>query len=70
MAPSYMGTFSSAERYVLHSFATTHSHRTKKRVSQFMQISECPEYHGKKLKRESLAVTFAGWPLGPCRNSR
>ncbi|WP_116598868.1 excinuclease ABC subunit UvrA [Primorskyibacter marinus] len=64
MAPSYMGTFSSAERYVLHSFATTQSHRTKKRVSQFMQISECPDCDGKKLKRESLAVTFAGLDIG------
>ncbi|WP_241963042.1 excinuclease ABC subunit UvrA [Thalassorhabdomicrobium marinisediminis] len=64
MAPGYMGTFTSAERYVLHSFATTQSHRTKKRVSQFMQISVCPECHGKKLKRESLAVTFAGLDIG------
>ncbi len=64
MTSSYMGTFSSAERYVLHSFATTQSHRTKKRVAQFMQISECPECNGKKLKRESLAVTFAGLDIG------
>jgi excinuclease ABC subunit A len=64
MAPSYMGTFSSAERYVLQSFATTQSHRTKKRVSQFMQIFECPECNGKKLKRESLAVKFAGLDIG------
>ncbi|WP_411352959.1 excinuclease ABC subunit A (plasmid) [Leisingera aquaemixtae] len=64
IAPSYMGTFSSAERYVLHSFATTQSHRTKKHVSQFMQISECPDCNGKKLKRESLAVTFAGLDIG------
>lgn len=64
IAPGYMGTFSSAERYVLHSFATTQSQRTKKRVSQFMQISECPECEGKKLKRESLAVTFAGLDIG------
>lgn len=64
MAPGYMGTFTSAERYVLHSFATTQSHRTKKRVSQFMQISTCPDCNGKKLKRESLAVTFAGLDIG------
>ncbi len=64
LSPSYMGTFTSAQRYVLHSFATTQSHRTKKRVSQFMQISECPDCNGKKLKRESLAVTFAGLDIG------
>lgn len=61
---SYMGTFSSARRYVLHSFATTQSHRTKKRVSQFMQISKCPDCDGKKLKRESLSVKFAGLDIG------
>ncbi len=64
LSPSYMGTFTSAQRYVLHSFATTQSHRTKKRVSQFMQISECPDCNGKKLKRESLSVKFAGLDIG------
>ncbi len=64
MSPIYMGTFASASRYVLHSFATTESHRTKKRVSQFMQISECPDCNGKKLKRESLSVKFAGLDIG------
>ena len=64
LTPSYMGTFSSAQRYVLNSFATTQSHRTKKRVSQFMQISECPDCEGKKLKRESLSVKFAGLDIG------
>lgn len=64
LSPSYMGTFTSARRYVLHSFATTQSHRTKKRVSQFMQISECPDCKGKKLKRESLSVKFAGLDIG------
>lgn len=62
--PSYMGTFASAKRYVLHSFATTQSHRTRKRVSQFMQISECPMCGGKKLKRESLSVKLAGLDIG------
>ena len=62
--PNYMGTFSSAKRFVLHSFATTQSLLTKKRVSQFMQISECPDCHGKKLKKESLSVKFAGLDIG------
>jgi len=62
--PSYMGTFAGAKRYVVHSFATTQSHRTKKRVSQFMELSECPDCHGKKLKPESLSVTFAGLDIG------
>jgi excinuclease ABC subunit A len=62
--PAYMGTFTSAQRFVLQSFATTQSARTKKRVSQFMQISQCPECEGKKLKRESLSVTFTGLDIG------
>jgi len=41
-SPHYMGTYASAKRYILQSFATTQSPRTKKRVSQFMQISQCP----------------------------
>ena len=62
--PSYMGTYVSAKNFILHSFATTQSPLTKKRVSQFMQISVCPDCHGKKLKKESLAVKFAGLDIG------
>jgi excinuclease ABC subunit A len=62
--PHYMGTFSSAKRYILQSFATTQSPRTKKRVSQFMQISQCPDCNGKKLQQASLAVKFAGLDIG------
>lgn len=62
--PSYMGTFSSAKRFVLQSFATTQSPRTKKRVSQFMLISQCPTCQGKKLKQVSLSVKFAGLDIG------
>lgn len=62
--PNYKGTYTSAKNFVLHSFATTQSPRTKKRVAQFMQISECPSCHGKKLKQESLSVKFAGLDIG------
>jgi excinuclease ABC subunit A len=55
-----MGTFSSARRHVLHSFANTQSALMKKRVLQFMLSTECPLCHGKRLRRESLAVKFAG----------
>ena len=58
--PSYMGTFTSARRYVLHTFATTESAMMKKRVAQYMRSSECPLCHGKRLRRESLSVKFAG----------
>ncbi|WP_043711154.1 excinuclease ABC subunit UvrA [Corallococcus macrosporus] len=63
-APSYMGTFTSARRYVLHTFATTQSALLKKRASQYMVSGDCPECHGKRLRRESLSVTFAGLDIG------
>jgi excinuclease ABC subunit A len=58
--PSYMGTFSSARRHVLHSFANTQSALMKKRALQFMLSTECPLCHGKRLRLESLSVKFAG----------
>ena len=61
--PSYMGTFSSARRYVLHTFATTESPMIKKRVSRYMVSTECPVCHGKRLRREALSVTFAGYDI-------
>ncbi|HEX2606507.1 MAG TPA: excinuclease ABC subunit UvrA [Flavisolibacter sp.] len=60
MEPGYMGTFTGARKYVLHTFANTQSALMKKRVSQYMLSSECPVCQGKKLRRESLSVTFAG----------
>ncbi|GAB3226162.1 excinuclease ABC subunit UvrA [Hymenobacter seoulensis] len=58
--PNYMGTFTSAKRHVLHTFATTHSPLMKRRALQYMLSTECPLCHGKRLRPESLAVTFAG----------
>ena len=63
MEPSYQGTFTSARRYVFHTFATTHSPLMKKRVSHYMLSGECPLCHGKRLRRESLSVTFAGFDI-------
>lgn len=62
--PSYMGTFIGARRYVQHTFAHSQSALMKKRVSQFMRGSHCPLCDGKRLKREALAVTFAGHDIG------
>ena len=60
MEPSYQGTFTSAKRHVLHTFAATHSALMKKRVSQYMLSTECPLCHGKRLRLEALSVKFAG----------
>jgi excinuclease ABC subunit A len=58
--PSYMGTFTGARKYVLETFAKTESALMKKRVSQFLVSSDCPECHGKRLQPEALRVKFAG----------
>jgi excinuclease ABC subunit A len=58
--PAYMGTFSGARRYVMHTFANTQSALMKKRVSQYLLGADCPVCHGKRLRREALSVKFAG----------
>ena len=58
--PSYQGTFTSAKRHVMQTFATTESASMKRRVAQFMISSDCPVCDGKRLRRESLSVTFDG----------
>jgi excinuclease ABC subunit A len=58
--PSYMGTFMSAKRYVMHTFANTQSAMMKKRVTQYMLGTACPLCDGKRLRKESLSVKFAG----------
>ncbi|WP_020654979.1 excinuclease ABC subunit UvrA [Massilia niastensis] len=58
--PSYQGTFTGARRYVLQTFANTESASMKKRVARYMVSTACPVCEGKRLRRESLSVTFAG----------
>ena len=62
--PSYMGTFTGARRYVLHTFASTQSALMKKRVARFMSGAPCPLCDGRRLKPEALSVTFAGLDIG------
>ena len=61
--PSYMGTFSSARRHVLYSFANTQSAMMKRRALSYMLHSDCPLCHGKRLRKHSLSVTFAGMDI-------
>jgi excinuclease ABC subunit A len=58
--PSYQGTFTSAQRYVMHTFASSQSALMKRRVSRYMLSHDCEECHGKRLRREALAVRFGG----------
>ena len=64
MEPSYQGTFSSARRYVMHTFATTQSALMKRRVSRYLIGGACPVCDGRRLKREALSVTFGGLDIG------
>src|SRR5205085_1309407 len=61
--PSYHGNFSSAKRHVLYNFANTQSALMKKRVSRYMVSTDCPLCQGKRLRRESLSVKFAGFDI-------
>ena len=63
LEPSYMGTFTSAKRHVLTTFANTHSALMKKRVAQYMLSTECDVCNGKRLRPESLSVKFAGYDI-------
>jgi excinuclease ABC subunit A len=58
--PSYLGTFSSAKRHVLHTFGHSQSAMMKRRALQYMISADCSECGGRRLRKESLAVTFAG----------
>ena len=62
--PSYQGTFTGVRKYVLSTFAHTHSALMKKRAARYMTGSLCPTCKGKRLKRRALAVTFAGYDIG------
>jgi len=61
--PSYKGTYTSAKNYILHTYANSPSASMKKRVSEYMVGSTCPTCKGKRLRPESLSVTFAGYDI-------
>ncbi len=63
MEPSYMGTFTSAKRHVLYTFAHTQSALMKKRVAQYMLSVVCNACGGKRLRPEALSVKFAGYDI-------
>ncbi|MBB5937847.1 excinuclease ABC subunit UvrA [Streptomyces zagrosensis] len=56
----YQGTYMSAKRYVLHTFADSKSETLRRRVRQFLVSANCPICAGRRLRPEALAVTFAG----------
>jgi excinuclease ABC subunit A len=68
LEPSYQGTFTSGRRYVMETFTKSQSAMMKKRVSEFMLSTECSMCHGKRLRTDALAVSFAGLDIADMGN--
>ncbi|MFF9425065.1 ATP-binding cassette domain-containing protein [Streptomyces sp. NPDC004290] len=56
----YKGTYMSARRHVLRTFADSKSPSLRARAERFLSSAPCPVCGGGRLRPESLAVTFAG----------
>ncbi len=59
----YQGTYMSAAYYVRHTFASTQSATLRKKAMQFMVARTCEDCGGKRLRKESLSITFAGYDI-------
>lgn len=62
MKPSYTGTYTSASKDVMQSYAGG-KESVKKRLARFVAVTPCPACHGKRLNPHALAVTFAGYDI-------
>jgi excinuclease ABC subunit A len=56
----YQGTYMSARRYVLKTFADSKSQTLRAKAERFLVSAPCPLCGGGRLRPEALAVTFAG----------
>ncbi|MFE9570493.1 ATP-binding cassette domain-containing protein [Streptomyces sp. NPDC006692] len=56
----YQGTYFSAHRYVMKTFAESKSQSLRARAERFLTAADCPACGGRRLRPEALAVTFAG----------
>ncbi|WP_329042302.1 excinuclease ABC subunit UvrA [Streptomyces sp. NBC_00178] len=56
----YQGTYMSARRYVMHTFADSKSRTLRARAERFLTSTRCPLCEGGRLRPEAMAVTFAG----------
>ncbi|MFG2964773.1 ATP-binding cassette domain-containing protein [Streptomyces sp. NPDC048288] len=56
----YQGTYMSARRYVLKTFADSRSPALRARAERFLTSAPCPVCGGGRLRPEALAVTFGG----------
>jgi excinuclease ABC subunit A len=56
----YQGTYMSARRYVLRTFADSKSRSLRAKAERFLRALPCPVCDGRRLRPEALAVTFGG----------
>ncbi len=56
----YQGTYMSARRYVMHTFADSRSRALRAKAESFLTSEPCPVCGGSRLRPEAMAVTFAG----------
>lgn len=56
----YQGTYMSANRYVLKTFADSKSQALRAKAETFLRSEACPVCGGARLRAEALAVTFGG----------
>jgi len=56
----YQGTYMSAHRYVMKTFADSKSLTLRARAGRFLTSAPCPACGGSRLRPEALAVTFTG----------
>ena len=56
----YEGRYQSAERHLMRTLSDSKSATARKRALQFVETVDCPVCHGRRLRQDALAVTFAG----------
>ncbi|EPH46155.1 excinuclease ABC subunit UvrA [Streptomyces aurantiacus] len=56
----YQGTYMSARRYVMKTFADSKSQTLRAKAERFLASEPCPACGGSRLRPEAMAVTFAG----------
>ncbi|MER7171663.1 excinuclease ABC subunit UvrA [Streptomyces mesophilus] len=56
----YQGTYMSARRYVMKTFAESKSQTLRTKAERFLESTPCESCGGSRLRPEALAVTFAG----------
>ncbi|MCY0905660.1 excinuclease ABC subunit UvrA [Arthrobacter sp. H14-L1] len=59
----YNGTWQSAEKYLLRTYAKTEAASQRARLEPYMLTGPCPTCHGKRLHPQALAVNFGGFDI-------